>query len=367
MRVHRSELVEGCILSSDVFSKSENPIIPKKTALTREHLEVLKAFNINSVNVESVLANGQPYKPGLEHTSDTLTDSEGWELESGDPQYTSKYFKAVKQFENYFKAWQKGESVNFIVIKAMLDPLIHTFIEEPKRALNLYHYSQEDEYLYHHAIYVGLLSAILANKMKYETSQVYDIALSGLLADAGMAKLPPRLLQKPMGLNDAEVKQIRQHPVFSYQMLKAQKEMKADVLLGVLQHHEREDGSGYPLGIKGEQLHPYSKIIALADSFHAMICERPYRPKQPLYKVLEILKKEQFGKFDPQVLNSLYDLAIFHSLGTKVRLTNNEIGEIIFVDKLNPTRPILKMRNEQTLSLMDYPSLFIDDLVQIQA
>nr|WP_239541262.1 HD domain-containing phosphohydrolase [Pullulanibacillus pueri] len=247
----------------------------------------------------------------------------------------------------------------------MLSPLIHTFIKDPKQALTLYHYCQQEEYLYHHSVSVALLSALLAKKLKYDSKAVLDIGFAGLLADAGLAKLPPRLLKKMTDLNDYDIKQFKQHPVFGYQMLKKDPRVHEGILLGVLQHHEKEDGSGYPLGIKGTQLHPYSKIIAVVDYFHAMICSRPHHPKYPLYKALESLKNDRFSKYDSRIVRCFFEDVLHVSIGTKVRLTNQEVGEIIYVDTNDPTRPILRMEGEQTLSLKDHKDLFIDDILSI--
>ena len=178
-----------------------------------------------------------------------------------------------------------------------------------------------------------------------------------------MAKLPPRLYEKPNHLTKMEFSQLEQHPVYSYQMLKDLPSIREGVVLAALQHHERLDGSGYPLKIKNQKLHPYGKLIAVIDVYHAMISIRPYRPKQSPFKVLELMSQEQFGKFDPQILFLLIDEIVRLSIGTRVRLSNFDVGEIVFTERSQPTRPIVRLEGGSTIALKDHRELFIDEIL----
>ncbi|GGE48121.1 HD family phosphohydrolase [Pullulanibacillus camelliae] len=357
MKVSTKELKKGCILITDIFSKTTHPIIPKQTVLSEIHLDVLKAFNIQEVDVDRLLADGTPFEV------QAAKEESGEEDEKEMSALIMAYHKAVKGYKKQFSAIQNGQAFQYFEMRRIFDPLVARFIREPQLILNLHHYSRVDEYYFHHAVAVGLLAALLAKQLKFNNKETADIGLAGLLADIGMTKLPPQLLHSTQSLSDQDVKRLRQHPIYSYQLLKVEPRLKEGVLLGVLQHHEREDGSGYPLGIKGAQTHPYSKIIAVADTFQAMMTERPYRPKQLIFKVIEVIKADQFNKFDLRVVNSLLETAVHIAIGMKVVLSNGGIGEIVFIDPALPTRPILRMENNQPLSLKDHPPLYIEKVL----
>lgn len=361
MKVNRVDLVPGCILSTDVYAKSATPIMVKKTVLSDEHLEVLDAFLINVLEVEPVLTNGEPFSPTKVVVNDK-DKAHGESFTHVNP-LVSAYLQGVNQYKELFQGWQQGKNIDIFSVVNFFNPLIEKFIPHPLELMNLYHYEASKGYIFYHSVSVGLLSAYFATKLKYSKKEVYEIGLAGLLADCGMAKLPPRLYEKPNQLTKHEFSQLERHPVYSYQMLKDLPGIKEAVILAVLQHHERLDGSGYPLKFANQKLHPYGKLIAVLDVFQAMVCIRPYRPKQSPFKVLELMSQEQFGKLDQTYLILLSDEIVRLSVGTRVRLTNHDIGEIVFTDRTQPTRPIVRLENGSMIALKDHRDLFIEEIL----
>src|SRR5690606_29433337 len=133
--------------------------------------------------------------------------------------------------------------------------------------------------------------------------------------------------------------------------------------LVALQHHEREDGSGYPMGIIGDKLHPYSKIVAIADIYHAMSTERLYRNAVSPYLVLEELIQYSFGKLDPAIVRNFVDKVTQFHVGRLVKLSDNRIGEIIFSQREHPTRPWINV-NGVIINLSTQRNLHIQDVIQ---
>ena len=119
--------------------------------------------------------------------------------------------------------------------------------------------------------------------------------------------------------------------------------LKKEMKEAVFKHHERLDGSGYPTGTKIPPSLDFSQIIAVADVYHAMTCERLYRTKQSPFIVIEMIKESEFGKFDIKVVQALIDLIVEIPIGTKVELSNLERGEVMFINKYVPTRPLIKL------------------------
>ncbi|MGV3488552.1 MAG: HD-GYP domain-containing protein [Tuberibacillus sp.] len=360
MKVNRVDLVPGCVLSSDIYVKSTTPIMTKKTVLSKEHIDVLKAFLVDTVEVEPVLENGEAFKPS--YIVNNNKKQQDHSITHVNP-FVDTYLQGVFQYKQLFETWQQGKNIDIFKVVSFLNPLIDKFISHPTELMKLYQYSGSKDYIFHHSVSVGLLSAYFSTKLNYSKKEVFEIGMAGLLADCGMAKLPPRLYEKPNQLMKKEFFLLEKHPVYSYQMLKDLPTIKEGVMLGVLQHHERLDGSGYPLRLKNDKLHPYGKLIAVFDVFHAMICIRPYRPRQSLYKVLELMNQDQFGKFDHKILSLLIDEIAHLSVGTRVKLSNHEIGEIVFTDRMQPTRPIVRLENGATIALSHNRELFIEDVL----
>lgn len=143
-------------------------------------------------------------------------------------------------------------------------------------------------------------------------------------------------------------------------MLSFTKAMK----LGILQHHERIDGSGYPLGVRDKKIHPFAKIIAISDTYHAMTSERMYQKKLSPFQVLEEMLHDKHRKWDYPLLKTFTDSLLNYSIGTRVLLSTGEEATIIFVNEQQPTRPFIRLENtREIIDLKDQISMYIEDII----
>ncbi|WP_227936888.1 HD-GYP domain-containing protein [Alkalihalobacillus deserti] len=361
MKVKPAQLQKGCIITKDVEGLTDFPIVKEHTVLTDELIDILKLFLVNVVEVESVLANGEKFNP-LEVIEEEAVKVESKKLEKNE--FLFEYLEAVKQFKKLFRSWQAGRKVEMFEVRTIFVPLIEKVIEQPKELLRLHHYSNKEDYIYHHSVYVGLLSVYIGYKLKLDKGDWLQIGFAGVLADVGMTKISPSILKKSASLTSVEFEEVKKHPIHSYKMLKGITGISDMILLAVLQHHERYDGSGYPLGANSEKIHLFSQVVAVADVYHAMTSERFYRTKRSPYQVLEEISKEQFGKFDIKVVEALTQSLVQTSIGNKVRLSSGEEAEIIFIDQQMPTRPMVKLLNtEKIIQLSQQLSIHIKEII----
>ncbi|MEH7381987.1 HD-GYP domain-containing protein [Bacillus sp. JJ1533] len=355
MRVRISQLQEGCILSNDIFSLTNKPIIPKKTVLTNEHIQVLQMFLVKDVQVESFLINGEPFTP-----TELIEEVEVVEKVNT---IVEDYLISVKEYKRLFQSWRAGALVEISKVRQILLPLFKRILEQPKELFSLHRYTNREDYIYHHSIMLGLLSGYLGKKLKYSEADCNHLAMAGLLSDCGMSKIDPKILLKNSSLTLAEYNEVKKHPLYSYRMIEKIALIKDSVKLAVFQHHERMDGTGYLLGVTGERLHPFSKIVAVADVYSAMTLEKPYSNRQSPFKALEEIRRESFGKFDMEAVEALTNGVGNISIGTKIKLSNGQSGEIVFIDKSHPTRPLLKVSENEFLDLKNYRQIFIEEII----
>lgn len=369
MKVKTSQVKIGQMLVQDIFSMTNHPIINKNTVLNSEHLRVLTRFHIEEIDIlnDSGWDTNHIKKKEAAIASVVNTEEKIADLSVKKeviPSFPSMYLQTVKRFKQLFTNWQSGSSIDMLEVRQSVLQVLEEGSNYPKEILLLHHYATSADYIYHHAISVGILSTFLAKKLNYSNGDCIQIGLAGVLSDCGMAKVQPKLLKKSSALLPAEFDEVKKHTIHGYNMLKKIPSIKEGVLLGVLQHHEREDGSGYPLKVKGSKLHPFSKILAVADVYLAMTAERPYRSKQSPFKVLEMMMKDQFGKFDHQVIRALLSGLSTFSVGSRVKLTNHETGEIVFIEDSQPTRPMIKLdTNNEIIALKTRNDLFIEELL----
>ncbi|MFE4352345.1 HD-GYP domain-containing protein [Peribacillus butanolivorans] len=357
MLVKTHYLAEGCILSKDIKGLTDRPIMYEKTILTKELIKTLQAFLITEVSVEKTLIDGKKFLPK------EVIDNELDEIEEFS-NFTNLYLKSVQTYKSLFKNWQAGSKVEVAMIRSILIPLVDKVLEKPRNILILHHYCNKEDYMYHHAISTGLIGGYIAFKIQCDLADVYQVAIGGCLADCGMAKLSPRIFNKTTSLTVEENEEIHNHPIFSYKMIKDSSIIKDSVKLAILEHHGRLDGTGYPQTIKTKSMHLFSKIIAVADVFHAMTSERLYRKKQSPFKVMEMILHDDFGKFDLAVVKTLLSGLANFSIGSKVKLNNGSIAEIVFIDPSSQTRPLVKVvDNDQIINLGINRELYIEEIL----
>lgn len=339
-----NDLREGKVIAEDIFAKTSYPIVNKDTKVTHEHLHIFKAFNITKVPVyrdEELI-----FKANETKEIETVKVEE--EIE--EITFKKKYDKAVQGFKKEFCNWQAGAKIEIAKIRNLILPIVDDILENRNLVFELNNFSTPKDYLYHHCIATGLISAVITQKLGYDRGDILQMAFAGCLADCGMSKIPIKIRDKKGLLSEAEYSEIKKHPIYSFNLVKDLAALRNEMKIAIYQHHERLDGSGYPLGNKiKEKITIYSQIVAVSDTFHAMTSERLYRSKESPFKVIEMIKEEEFGKFNFKVVDALINVVADLPIGTKVELSNLARGEIIFINQFSPTRPIVKLEESNEL------------------
>ena len=254
-------------------------------------------------------------------------------------------------YKKEFSNWSAGAKVDIAKIRTLILPLVEKVLDDRSFIFDLNTYSNPKDYLYHHCIATGLIAGVIAQKLGLKRGNCIQMALAGTLADCGMSRIPLKIREKKEALTSLEFAEVRKHTIYSYSMIKDFPVLKREMKEAVFKHHERLDGSGYPTGTKISATVDYSQIIAIADVFHAMTSERLYRMKQSPFVVIDMIKEAEFGKFDIKVVQAMMGIIVELPIGTKVELSNLERGEVMFINKYVPTRPIIKL--ESTGEILD--------------
>lgn len=359
--VNVSELRVGKIIAEDIFANTQYPIMFKNTKVTHEHLHVFNVFQINSVLIFSEeSSNANLEEKGSINNDTKIVNNTIPEINT----FQKIYDDAVIHFKKEFKGWEAGTKPDISKARLIILPLVERILENRSIIFDLNDFSSPKEYLHHHCIATGLIAAVLSQKLGYDRGFCIQMAIGGLLADCGMAKINSRIREKKTSLTKEEFQEIKKHPVYSYQMVKELPVLKTVVKEAIFQHHERLDGSGYPKGDKIDAISILSQVIAVADVFHAMTSERIYRSKESAFKVIEMIKESEFGKFDIKVVQALINLVADLPIGTVVELSNLERGEVMFVNKFSPTRPLIKLEgNGEIIDLAKHRIFYIARII----
>ena len=206
---------------------------------------------------------------------------------------------------------------------------------------NIVLYGSGKDTVYKHSVNVAALSAILGRWTGFPENEIDLLTYSGLLHDFGKTKVGDDILNKAEALNAKELKAIRNHPIEGYNYAKLIPFIDSSVSYGVLMHHERLDGSGYPLGIMGDKIPKFARIIAIVDIFDAINSNRAYKKSKGPFEVLEILQAESIEKLDYKYCTTFIEKIINYYIGEKVLLNNNMVCKIVSVDVKDLSSPLL--------------------------
>jgi len=219
-----------------------------------------------------------------------------------------------------------------------------------------------DEYLARHCVNVALFSSMLGNWLNLSKKDLTLLTYAAFLHDIGKMKVNQKVLNKPSKLTKLEFEEIKKHSVYSYDIVRNIPYLDESVSLGVLMHHERIDGSGYPLGLKENRINTFAKIIGLTDMFDAMTSDKVYSKKQNPLTVLEIMQHDCMATFDYYFLTTFITQMLNYYTGEVVKLNDGSIGKIIKLDINNISRPLISI-DSNFIDLNIQKDLFIVELI----
>ncbi|MCR5508916.1 MAG: HD-GYP domain-containing protein [Lachnospiraceae bacterium] len=195
-----------------------------------------------------------------------------------------------------------------------------------------------DEYTFKHSVDVATMAMVIGQNYGLGKDELRELGVSGLLHDLGKSQIPLEVLNKPGKLDDKEFELMKQHSLFGFKILKEKNQFSDAVLKGVLQHHEKINGRGYPLGVTDEAIHKYAKIIAVADVYDALVTERPYKKAFQKREAVEmILAMTQ--ELDMQSMLSFLSCVILYPVDSIVTLSSGEPCKVVKNNQTNCLRP----------------------------
>jgi HD-GYP domain-containing protein (c-di-GMP phosphodiesterase class II) len=265
---------------------------------------------------------------------------------SGTELFRAQYEENVEKIKGILHDISIGKDIGPDRVNQATDSIIFR-INENRDIVNCVNDMRDsEEYLYAHSVNVSLLSMLIGKWLKYDYKRLKSLVTSAFLHDIGKVKIAQEILNKPGRLTENEYDEVKKHASYGFKIVEHMPGMNEDILKGILMHHEREDGSGYPFGLKGQQIHPFAKIIAVADMYDAMTSNKAYRRMICPFDVVESIERDYFGILDHRVVSVfLHNIASYY-IGNFVKLSNGDIGEIIYINQNNVSKPIIKSNNE---------------------
>ncbi|WP_121614837.1 HD-GYP domain-containing protein [Virgibacillus halodenitrificans] len=208
-----------------------------------------------------------------------------------------------------------------------------------------------DNYVFQHSLNVAIYSLAIGVELNYSSKMLTEIGIGAMLHDIGKMFISPEILNKPGRLSEEEYETMKSHTVLGFEFLRKQADLPTVVSHCAYQHHERLDGSGYPRGIKDDDIHPYGKLIGIADVFDAVTSNRVYREAMLPHEGLEILYAGAARLFDKNMVEAFKNSVIIYPNGITVLLSNKSEGIVVRQNENLCDRPVIRIMKENTYTL----------------
>ena len=329
----------GMVIGRDVLDEGTNVLIGTGTVLNNDMIFSLLDRPIFSVYIEE--AEPTAAVPGREFLLDDT--------------YMTCYKKVQQQLHTIFTALADRGTFNASALQELTNE--QNFLElcnGAKAVSQMHNMNREGDYLINHCLHVGILAGLMGKWLNWSVLDQYNLVIAGLFLDIGKLRIAPDILEKKGKLTDAEFEIIKNHPQYGYELIsKTTLQGNQDIMWGVLQHHERCDGSGYPNHLKKDRISRFGRVLAILDIYDAMAGDRVFAKRRSPFDVFAILYDDILnGKLDTEY-GVLFLKKLCHALnGNWVGLSNGAKGRIVYIDESRVTSlPVVQTTKGEFIDL----------------
>ena len=345
---YTSELKEHDILARDVMADGYNVFLYKNTILNKKYIEKLKDLNIQYVYIQ-----------------DNIPQEEVAVLKKEIEEKSKSKVKEVILKHTY------NNSNELKQLSETADNIIVNILEEDEVVENIYDIKERSADIYAHSISICVLATIVALKLGLDKERVHDIGVGCLLHDLGLRYMMIDYEDQDIEtLSNKELAEYKKHPVYGYTALKNENWLSKKSKEIILCHHEKIDGSGYPL--HATEISVDTKIVSVCDTFDELICGIG-RKRMKIYEAVEYLKSFKNILFDGKIVDALLDFTAVYPSGSVILTNEGDIAVVIRQNKGFPERPIIQLTrdkfgnpidDDKIIDLVKVNNVFIDTVLE---
>ena len=369
------DLLPGMVTAIPVRTKRGQLIINPNVELTRTLISRLEFYGIASVQITENKQVATPmetpkdpaYFPAKSPVSapSPVSDASYSQKLKSSPEFQRfqvDFTLRSQDLKNCFDAYlSDGGTVN----KEELLSKTISLVSPKQTTLDVYdmlhNMRQVNDSTYAHSLNVAIISRIIGKWLHFSNEELDTLTLAGLLHDIGKTKIPDEVLNKDGKLTDEEFQMIRNHPKYGYDILKSQP-LNSHIKKAALMHHERCDGSGYPMGLTMEEIDDYALIIAIADVYDAMTAARSYRAPLCPFEVIAEFEKDGLQKYKPKyILTFLENIANAYQ-NNRVMLSDGTSARIVLLNHRRLSKPLVQLDDGACIDLEKSP-LYIKAII----
>ena len=357
------------VFKTDLMLDERCILLPATTAVTKELIETLTEWDFKEFTCRDSAPPAEPLpqslktpaaqKPTLsasaqkikEAANEVIASTSALKFANTERSRIDSVQKVYNEYINYINSiythYSTHKKIDVHDLSANVKNLC-IFIKDNKRyVLRITPSAQarSKNFLVMHSMRSTVLAITIGMELHLSLSKLIELGITCILHEIGMLRLPPQLYMTDKSLSSSERAQIMTHTLLGYNILK-ELNFPLSVQLGVLEHHEKENGQGYPRQLMGNKISTYAKIISVACSFEAITAPREYKTERTTFDAMVEMLKNQNNQYDATVIKALlYSLSLY-PIGAYVYLNNGKIGIVTDVAANNPTKPIIQLVGE---------------------
>ncbi len=332
-------LREGVLLCGIVYDEYGNMLWPARKPLTSSFIDKLKERGVKNIYYSAPKFKDIFSKPPVFSNS------------------TREF--ALDTIEEVGHQIRYGKLKDLKAAKKTVERFLEEVKSHPDNFLNLMVLKDYDSYTYYHSINVGILSVFLTKKLGFNDLFALDVGLGGFLHDIGKILVPSKIVNKNGMLTAEEFREMKKHPIYGYNLIREDNSLSSYIKKIIIYHHEKWDGSGYPLGLKEEAIGNFAGIVSVSDVYDALTTERPYKQAYCVNDALLYIMRNTMKHFNPFVtqrfvneLSKMFELGSYYPVGSYVYLNTGEIGYVLDKEDEYTMRPsIVILKNFQGFPL----------------
>jgi len=240
---------------------------------------------------------------------------------------------------NIFDSVTKGSGLDVVKVKRSVEPMVESITRNPDACIWLARMKQADTYTYQHSIGCSIWAVALGRQLGLPKPDLRSLAIGGLLFDVGKLQVDKELIDANRKLNDEEYQIVQNHVQLGLDAVKKSGLMNKDVLEMIEYHHERHDGSGYPKGLKGDQIPIFARIAAIVDCYDAITSHRSYAKALPPSMAIKMLYEWRDVDFQAELVEEFIQAVGIYPAGTLVELSSGQVGVVLSEYRTRRLRP----------------------------
>lgn len=347
-----NELRAGMVTAAPVLNHTQQIILQQNTKLTSHIVNLLHKHNVHSICVK------------LEESKAQIEANAFFENTISCFDFDKRYYQATFKAKEIFQYMRKNEQVPYDAFYKLSYESLYELTCEKNALTYIYQLKPPVDYIHIHAIDVGIISGIIGKWCHMEKQHIQMLILAGVMHDIGKSQIPYSILEKPAMLTSEEMNMLKLHPIYGYYMVQGIPGIAPEIGQAILQHHERENGCGYPNNSAGYQIHPFAKIIGIADVYDAMTSNRVYKKSVTPFVALDTLSKEIVTQFNRKYCEVFIKNTLKLLMDATVLLSDHSHAKVRGFSTFLSVNPIVQKKDGQLLDINKYNTSFIEEIIK---